>query len=264
MLTLGLLARIAVPPILVAIMSLAARRWGPTIGGLIMGLPWMTGPVLFFLTLDKGIDFAVRACTGIELAVWSMAFFMLGFGVVSRFAAWPLCLLAAIVGYFGSAYFTQALDVPLWIAVAGAIAALLLTILLLPKPKTNAFPGRLPWWDIPARMAATFVLVAGIVLSADVLGPQRSGIIASFPVIMTVIGTFTHSQWGSDAVLRVLLGLSKSLFGFVFFFAVLGTTMPALGLIPSYLVASAVALAVSAGLILWNAYSQKRLTQAKA
>ena len=259
LLTLALLARIAVPPILVALMSLAARRWGPTIGGLIMGLPWMTGPVLFFLTMDKGTDFAVRACTGIELAVWSMGAFMLAFGFVSRVAPWPICLLAAIIGYFGTAYFTQGLDIPLWAAIAGAVVTLLMTIALLPKPTTNAYPGRLPWWDIPARMVATFILVAGIVLSADVLGPQRSGIIASYPVIMTVIGAFTMHQWGSDAILRVLLGMSKSLLGFVAFFTVIGYTLPALGLVPSFLVAGAAALSVSFCLISWNAWTTRKL-----
>ena len=61
-----LLLKIAVPPLLVAIASLAARWWGPTVGGMLVGMPWMTGPVLFFLALDKGTDFAVGACTGIR------------------------------------------------------------------------------------------------------------------------------------------------------------------------------------------------------
>ena len=67
------LLKIAVPPFLVAAMSLAARWWGPTIGGLLLGMPWMTGPVLFFLALDKGEDFAVGACAGIELGVVCVA-----------------------------------------------------------------------------------------------------------------------------------------------------------------------------------------------
>ncbi len=41
-----ILLKLTVTPILVALVSIAARRWGPTIGGLIMGLPWMTGPIL--------------------------------------------------------------------------------------------------------------------------------------------------------------------------------------------------------------------------
>ena len=47
------------------------------------------------------------------------------------------------------------------------------------------------------------------------LGPQLSGIVASYPVIVTVVGSFTHHQWGRDAVLRILRGMSLSLIGFV-------------------------------------------------
>ena len=51
--------KIAVTPLLVAAVSLAARRWGPTVGGLVMGLPWFTGPVLLVLVccllVSKGI-----------------------------------------------------------------------------------------------------------------------------------------------------------------------------------------------------------------
>ena len=49
-----LLLKLMIVPVLVALMSLAARRFGPKIGGLLIGLPWMTGPVIFFLGLERG------------------------------------------------------------------------------------------------------------------------------------------------------------------------------------------------------------------
>lgn len=247
-----LLMKIAVPPVLVAAMSLAARRWGATIGGLIMGLPWMTGPVLFFLAHDKGIDYGVRAALGIELAVWGMGAFLIGYGYTARVARWPLCLTVAVAGFFGTALWTQGLDVPLWVAAVGATVTLVATYLLLPTPRTNAVPGALPWWDIPARMLATFLLVAAIMLSADRLGPQLSGIVASYPVIMTVIGTFTHHQWGPDAVLRIHRGISLSLLTFVVFFLIVGYGMPVIGLVASFALALVIAVATSAGLIAVN------------
>ena len=74
-------------PLLVAGMSLAAKRFGPTFGGLIMGLPWMTGPILYFLTLDKGAPFAANAAVGILLAVVAIASYMLAYAWASR--VWP-------------------------------------------------------------------------------------------------------------------------------------------------------------------------------
>ena len=253
-----LLLKIAIPPILVALVSLAARRWGATVGGLIMGLPWMTGPVLYFLALTKGDAFAIKACLGIELAVVGMGSFILGYGVMSRIAPWPVCLATALAGYLGTAWFTQALDLELWIAGALGAATLIATFLLLPKPQTSAAPGQLPWWDIPARMVCVFALVAGIMTGADLLGPQRSGILASYPVILTVIGSFTHHQWGRDAALRVLRGISLSLLGFVAFFVVIGYGVPVFGLEASFGLAALTGLATSAVLLIVNRWQVRR------
>jgi hypothetical protein len=255
---IDLLIKIAIPPILVALMSLAARRWGATVGGLIMGLPWMTGPVLYFLALEKGEAFAIKACLGIELAVLGMGSFILAYGAMSRFAPWPICLAVALAGYLGTAWFTQSLEIDLWIAAALGAATLIATFLLLPKPKTSAAPGRLPWWDIPARMICVFILVAGIMTGADLLGPQRSGILASYPVILTVIGSFTHHQWGRDAALRVLRGISLSLLGFVGFFVVIGYVLPVFGLEASFGLAALAGLLTSAVLLMINRWQVRR------
>ena len=102
-------------------------------------------------------------------------------------------------------------------------------MLLLPRPRTPPEGMALPWWDIPARMLVTLALVAVIMLTADALGPQLSGIVSTYPVILTVVGTFTHQQWGRDAVRRVLRGVAVSLTSFVAFFLVVGLTMPTAG-----------------------------------
>ena len=54
------------------------------------------------------------------------------------------------------------------------------------------------------------------------MGPQLSGIMSTYPVIVTVVGTFTHHRWGREAVWRMLRGITASLVGFVAFFLVVG------------------------------------------
>lgn len=253
---LALFLKISVPPVLVAVMSLAARRWGPTFGGLIMGLPWMTGPVVYFLGYDKGTEFVVAAARGVELAVWGMGAFILGFGFASQTRRWVPSLAAAVAGYAIVGLVTQGLIMPLWLATVIAVLVLASVYLLLPHPQSAAIPGRLPAWDIPARMLATFVLVTIIMVTADQLGPQRSGLIASYPVILTIIGCFTLSHWGRDALLRVLRGISLSLLAFVAFFAVVGSSAPKWGLNASYAVATLSALTISALLLRLNGRPQ--------
>ena len=256
------LLKIAITPLLVAAVSLAARWWGPTIGGILMGLPWFTGPVLFVLVQDKGIDFGVGACIGIEVGVVCISAFMLAYGLLSTVARWPLCLAGAIAAFAASAWVTQnpallpALTPvsvsPLWTASALGLLALAITYVLLPRPRAPPSLQPLPWWDIPMRMVATGALVAVLMLTADALGPQLSGIVSTYPVILTVIGTFTHHRWGREAVWRVLRGLTVSLFAFVAFFLVVGLALPTVGLIASYVFASVVALAMTIALFFLN------------
>ena len=252
------LLKVAVSPILVALVSVAARWWGPTIGALLMGLPWLTGPVLYFLATDKGTDFGVAACAGIELGVVCICAFMLAYGAATLFAPWPVCLAAAAAAFAAAAWATQGLEIALTTSAAVAAACLVVTYLLLPRPRTAALPGRLPWWDIPARMLATVVLVGGISLGADALGPRLSGIVSTYPAIVTVIGSFTHHQWGCDAARHMLRGLALSLLAFVVFFLTVGATLAEVGVTTAFVLGTASALPVSAVLLALNRWRTVR------
>ena len=53
-----LLLKLLLAPLLVGLATLAARRWGPKIGGIVVGLPLSTGPIFLFLAIDQGLGFA--------------------------------------------------------------------------------------------------------------------------------------------------------------------------------------------------------------
>jgi hypothetical protein len=241
-----LLFKLVVPPLLVAAVSLAARLWGPTIGALLMGLPWLTGPVLFFLTLDNGAEFGVGACAGIELGVICICAYMLAYGAASAVAPWPLCLGAASAAFVGAAWAMQEMQLDLVTTASLAAICLLVTYLLLPAPVARTMPAPLPRWDIPVRMLTTLVLVAAISFFANALGAQLSGVVSTFPVTVSVVGAFTHHQWGRDAARSMLRALALSLLAFVAFFLAVGLTLPAVGLMPSYGLAAGAATLVSA------------------
>jgi hypothetical protein len=264
------LLKIAITPLLVAAVSLAARRWGPTVGGILIGLPWFTGPVLFILVLDRGTAFGEGACVGIELGVVCVSAFMLAYGRIATVAGWPTCLAAGVAAYLASAalmsepavlaLLTPAAVPALWAAAGVAAVSLGAALVLLPVPRGEAPMEAPPRWDIPARMVAAAALVAVLVLSAEALGPRLAGILSTYPLIVTVTGTFTHHRWGRDAVWRMLRGVAASLFGFVAFFLVVGLALGGIGVVGAYSLAAIAALGITAGLVAAHRVRQARHT----
>jgi hypothetical protein len=107
-------------------------------------------------------------------------------------------------------------------------------------------------------MLATVVLVGGISLGADALGPQLSGIVSTYPAIVTVIGAFTHHRWGRDAVRHMLRGLALSLLAFVVFFLTVGATLAEVGVTAAFVLGTATAVPVSAALLALSRWRKVR------
>ena len=59
-----LLLKLMLVPSLVAVATLAGRRWGPRVGGWFTALPIVGGPVLCFYAIEQGERFASRAAGG--------------------------------------------------------------------------------------------------------------------------------------------------------------------------------------------------------
>ena len=95
-----LLLKLTLAPLLVALATLVARRWGPRIGGLVVGLPLSTGPIFLFLAIDQGLDFAHRTTVGILFGLVGLAGFALVYAAVSRRAGWFVSLALSAIAYF--------------------------------------------------------------------------------------------------------------------------------------------------------------------
>jgi hypothetical protein len=240
------LFKIFAVPILVALATLAIRRWGAAVGGLLTGLPFLTGPISYFLALDQGIDFAIAANTGVIMAVaavgpWAVAFYWLAGAF-----RWPVCLIGGLTAFGATSLVLQALQVDAHTAVAIAYASVIVSIMLMPRAQAPAVVPPPPWWDLPLRMIVTGLVVVSVTLLAEMLGPRLSGIVATLPVVSGVIACFTQQSMGADMTRTVLRGIVTAMFAFVAFFVVIGETIGTLGLAPAYVLAVLVTLPLSA------------------
>jgi hypothetical protein len=201
------LTRSDLAPLLVALATLVARRWGPKIGGIVIGLPLSTGPIFLFLAIDQGLDFAARACVGILFGLVGLAGFALVYTAVSRHAGWAVSLMVSAVAYFVVSGAVNSLA-PNGVIGAGlaAYAALLLVASLIKRPQAGATKPASLWWDIWFRVITAAALTLAITTAAARLGPTFSGIVGTYPVVTTVIMTFTHHQFGREVAIAMLRG----------------------------------------------------------
>ena len=77
-------------PTFLLLLSIAARRWGPSTGGWLAGLPVVSGPALFFIAIEQGADFAAQASAASLLSVPAIVCFSLVYAHLAQRLNWPL------------------------------------------------------------------------------------------------------------------------------------------------------------------------------
>ncbi|HEY3248896.1 MAG TPA: hypothetical protein VGK88_11465 [bacterium] len=241
-----LVLKVLLTPALVAVASLAGRRWGPGVSGWFVGFPFTSGPVALFLALDHGTDFAAVAAVGTLGGTISQVAFCLGYALVAHQYGWLSALGAGTIGFAAVTSVLQVLPlaaVPLLLVVSGSVLA---ALHLLPDHGVETRAQPLPRWDLPARMILATLVVVLLTGFAQALGPRLTGSLAPYPVYAGVLAIFAHRQQGPGAAGQVLRGLLFGLFGFAGFFTALAVLLSRIGIPAAFLAAIAVALTIQA------------------
>ncbi|HYM55657.1 MAG TPA: hypothetical protein VES97_09855, partial [Solirubrobacteraceae bacterium] len=238
-----LAVKLLLAPMFVVGASLAARRFGPRIGGLIAGLPVVAGPILLVYALAHGRAFAAGAAAGTLLGLISLTAFVVVYGRLAGRLSWGASLIAGWLAFAAATVAFTSLSIPAGAALALAGAGLLVGLASLPRPgqapRARAVP---PAWDLPMRAGCALALVLALTAVAGWLGPQLSGLLAPFPIIATVLATFTHAQRGTDELLRLLRGLISGFGAFALFCFTLAVSLRRLDTAAAFALATALAL----------------------
>jgi hypothetical protein len=239
--------KLVLTPLLVGGASLAARRWGPAVGGLIVALPLTSGPVAFFLALDYGAAFAAEAVVGSLGGLVAIVAFSLAYAAAGSRAGAGAGLVAAALAYLVAGLLVRPLvEASTWLLLALVFVSVALGLRLLPRGGARHAAPTHPWWDLPARMAIATALVVGLTAIAPLLGPHTSGLVATFPVYVAVMVTFTQRHQGAPAAIDVLRGLLAGLFGTAAFYVVVHLAIVPLGIAAGFLLATAITLGIQA------------------
>jgi hypothetical protein len=241
-----------VAPALVGAATLAARRWGQWLGGLVSAFPAIAFAVLLIDAHERGVEFAARAASSTLLGLVTLSAFVVVFGHVAvrggpgvaLVAGWAAVGVSA-AGIGGAEFGTSA-------SFAIATGSLTMAYVALPRASDRAAsPPPLPY-EIPLRMVATAGLVAVLSAAAAELGPHAGGILTALPVLASILAVFTLAQHGAPALHDLLRGMVSGMAAFVVFCALVAVLVQPAGIAAAFAAAVVGALAAQAAAA-WSA-----------
>lgn len=241
-----LILKLLVVPGFLLLVSLAGRRWGPSVGGWLAGFPVVVGPILFFLAVEQGEVFAAQASIAALSAVFAMIAFNIVYAQVAQKLAWPWALSVAVAVWAVAA---AALS---WGPSSIVFSIIVAATALLAAP--HLFPAVQPLAVAPApksdklfyRMLAGALLTLAVTTLASTVGERWSGFLAVFPVLGSVLAVFSHQSRGPAFTAALLRATAIGLYSFAAFCLVLALALPKLGLL-AFVLAVAISLLVLAG-----------------
>jgi uncharacterized membrane protein (GlpM family) len=241
--TVVLALKLFLVPSLIGGITLAGRRWGPGVAGWLSAFPVLAAPILLFLALEQGISFAAAAARGTLLAVLAILVFGISYSWTAVRFPWKFSLVVA----FGC-YACAVVCLLLWkpsVVVAAPVVLLALVIAgfvfpVLPVGAASGFRSN----DLVWRMLAGAALVVFITQFSSRLGPFLSGLLAMFPVMLSVLAVFSHRDSGAASAIRLIQGAVLGYFAFAAFCLVLVLSLPTVGIGTSFGAALVCALVV--------------------
>ena len=205
---------------------MAGRRWGAGVAGWLAGFPSLTGPVLFFLALERGPEFTVQAA----VVSLSTVFSAVAFGVAYSWACtrlhWFWCLACALSAWAAAALLLSRLP----LTVMASLAISLLTLFVAPRVYSRAQAqwggSTMPAHELLLRMVAGAAMVLAVTAAAEALGPAWTGLFAAFPVMSTVLAVFSHRANGPGFAVALLRAMVGGFYSFIAFCLTVSLLLP--------------------------------------
>jgi len=256
-----LAAKLLLSPLCVVAVSLAGRRWGMRVAGVLGGLPVVAGPILLVETLLHGRGFGADAAAGTLLGLAALTAFVVVYGRVAT-ASGPLpSVLCGWAAFLLGVAVLSPLRPPLGVSLVLVAACFALGLRLLPSIPAAAAVAVPPWWDLPARALAALGLVLTLTALSGALGAHLSGLLAPFPIVTSVLAVFTHAHGGLAQVGVLLRSFLFGFYGFAAFCFVLAIALPGLSAAAAFGLAVAAALTVQATIFLLRSHLRERRRQ---
>ncbi|HUY71841.1 MAG TPA: hypothetical protein VMV08_06330 [Gaiellaceae bacterium] len=241
-----LFLKLTITPAVITLATLVARRYGPAVGGWLIGLPLTNGPVALLLTLEHGPEFTARVAKGFVAGIsGEVAFVLAYFASVRRGRGWASCVAIASVAYIVIGLALDAATRSFALLLTVAICALFTGLRILPRRAVATRPaGR---FELPARIVLATSLVVAVTALASTFGAGPSGVATTFPLMSSLLAVCVHRADGPDAAVAVYRGLLAGLFALMAFASTLVIVLSRLPVAAAFGLAAVLTLSIQLG-----------------
>ncbi|MFI5255554.1 MAG: hypothetical protein ACHQ15_08870 [Candidatus Limnocylindrales bacterium] len=246
-----LVLKLVLTPLFIGGASLGARRWGPGFGGWIISLPLTSGPVAFFLALDRGAAFASAAAEASLAGCVAIAAYGVVYARTAERSDWPVALAAGLAGWLVAALAMQ--PVLHWpVPAVGALVAVGIVVAaqLMPASGSAAAAPTPSRWDVPLRMAVATSVVIVVTAAAPVVGAATSGLLTMLPIMSTILAVFAQRAGGTSHGIAVQRGILSGLLGTAAFLAVVAGSIERVGVAAAFAIALVTVVVIQATVLL--------------
>ena len=212
--------------------------------GWLAGFPSLTGPILLFLALERGVEFAVPATVFALSAVSAALVFGIAYAWACLRLRWFGAWLCALLAWLVAVGILARVPPTLAGSLAISLGLLLLAPRLFPKPRGKWGASAVPPYELALRMAAGAGMVLAVTAVAGTVGPAWTGLLAVFPVFTSVLAVFSQRASGPGFVVAMLRAMTGGFYAFVAFCVAVALLLPAQGVAASFTAAVALAVAV--------------------
>jgi len=209
--------KMAVTAGFVVVATVTAEKTGPLVGGLVATLPLGAGPVYVFLALDHGAEFVAESAVTSLVINNANVIFALTYALLAQRFALAVSLPLALAVWFALAFGAHEFHWTVASAVVSNLVVLPVCIALARPLRHVAIPPiRTYWTDLALRAAMVAILVGLTITLSFSIGPEASGIMAVFPIILISIMLILHRRVGGKPTAAVMANGVVGLVGFAF------------------------------------------------
>lgn len=234
--------KLAVTPLMMLAISLAARQWGTFVGGLLSGLPLTSGPISVYLAIEQGEIFAQQAAIASLAGLAAVLIAYLAYTLATPGCALLVACALSLLVFAVSAWTLLALHSPLLAVVL--VLTMVAVLLALTREAVDAprGPAAGPAISLPVRLATAAAMVLLTTSFARMLGPDIAGVISLIPVIAWPLTLFAHLEGGRANALRIIRGNAIGAVGVVSFYLVVAQMILPYGALAAFSAATGAAL----------------------